>query len=129
MGCAPDSSLAKVCHARIAHLVRQEKALCCVLENQTRVRLPRFLASQIAIGDDIIFPILTEEESGAEVYILKAHSCRGATCLYLAPIEFVTQQKFDKRDQSFVTAQIRGGSLGISSLFCPVKRFANISMT
>jgi hypothetical protein len=39
--------------------------------------------------------------------------------MYLAPIEYATHPKLDKRDQSFASAQVRGGSMGISSVFLP----------
>ena len=37
--------------------------------------------------------------------------------LYLAPIGYVTQPKSDKRHQSFVSAKVQQGDVGISAVF------------
>jgi len=116
MGCAPMPSIGRVCSERIATFVRQENAICCILANRERVLLPLFVASHIAIGDEITFPIPDQEAVGPELVIKKTRSVR-RTCLYLAPIGYITPPKLDKRHQGFVSAAVRDGNLGVSWVF------------
>ena len=108
-----------VCKGRIVGVIRQHEAINCILADRARVLLPLFVASHIAIGDEITFPVPGGEAVGPEVYIAKAPSSGTRRSLYVAPMGYVTQPKLDKRDQSFVSAQVRSGSLGISSVFLP----------
>lgn len=118
MGCASVTTPRQVCCAPIAKLARQETAACAILENGAKVLLPRFLVSQVGIGDEIAFPIPIQEPARSEVLVHKNLSSNRRTSLYLAPIEFVSQPRLDKRDQSFVSARV-SGALGISSVFLP----------
>jgi hypothetical protein len=104
---------------RIDTLVRQEKAICCALENRSKVLLPLLLANQISVGDEITLSIPPDNAAGAEIMLMKGASSGARRCIYLVPIEHATQPKLDKRDQSFVSAQVRSGSMGISSVFLP----------
>ncbi len=81
--------------------------------------LPLLFASHIEIGDEVTFPIPAERAVGAEVYLTKPSVLGTRNGLYLVPIEHATQPQLDKRDQSFVLAQVRGGNLGICSVFLP----------
>jgi hypothetical protein len=120
MGCVSSNSLREVCCARIIQWVRQEDATYCVLGNRTRVRLPRFLASHIAIGDEITFPLSSPlNATGPEALIKKSSKAGAGACVYLAPISYVAKPKSDRRGQAFVSAAIRQGNLGISSVFLP----------
>jgi hypothetical protein len=119
MASALDSRCSSVCCSRIGRVIGRKKAIECVLANHTRVLLPLLLASQIAIGDEITFPVPDGESVGPEVHIAKASSSGKKTCLYLASIGHVTQPRLDKCGQSFVSAQVRSGSMGISSVFLP----------
>jgi hypothetical protein len=104
---------------RIDTLVRQEKAIFCTLENRSTVLLPLLFANHIAVGDEITLPIPPGNAAGAEIMLMKGASPGARRCIYLVPIEHATQPKLDKRDQSFVSAQVRSGSMGISSVFLP----------
>jgi len=73
----------------------------------------------VAVGDEITFSIPTGEAVRPEVLITTPPSAGMGSCLYLSPIEDASQPKLDKRDQSFVSAQVRNGNLGISSVFLP----------
>jgi len=133
MGCAPVNPLRGVCSERIAALVRQENAICCVLANRARVLLPVLLASHIAIGDEITFPIPDQDGVGAEVHITKPPSSGTRTCLYLVHIGYATHPRLDRREHNFVSANVSAGSLGISSvsILCVALRdyFYRIPMT
>jgi hypothetical protein len=104
---------------RIDTLVRQEKAICCALENRSKVLLPLLFANHIAVGDEITLPIPPGNAAGAEIMLMKGGSPGARRCIHLVPIEDATQPKLDKRDQGFVSAQVRSGSMGISSVFLP----------
>ena len=116
MASATCPSSISVYHGRITRTVRQPEAIHCLVANQGNIRLPLLLASYIAIGDQITFPIPVGNALGAEICITKTVSAEG-TCIYLAPVEYVTQPKQDKRGLSFVAAQLRAANLGISSVF------------
>jgi len=81
------------------------------------VLVPLLLANHIATGDEIAFPVPADDALGPEIYVTKASSTRTRTCLYLAPVGYASKPKLDKREQGFVSAQIRAGNLGISSVF------------
>jgi hypothetical protein len=104
---------------RIDTLVRQQKAISCGLENRSKVLLPLLFANHIAVGDEITLPIPPGNAAGAEIMLMKGASPGAWRCIYLVPIEYVTQPKLDKRDQGFVSAQVRSGGMGISSVFLP----------
>ena len=101
----------------LVKLIRQPEAVSCVLASGATVLLPCLLASHIAIGDEITFAIPAGDAIGTEIYVSKAISSRMGNSLYLAPIGYVTQPKSDKRHQSFVSAKIQQGNLGISAVF------------
>src|SRR6266542_4239796 len=104
---------------RIDTLVRQEKAISCELENRSKVLLPLLFANHIAVGDEITLRIPTGNAPGAEIMLMKGASPGARRCIYLVPIEHATQPKLDKRDQSFVSAQVRSEGMGISSVYLP----------
>src|SRR5713226_1741807 len=116
MTCAPRGVAGAVCRECIVALAWREKAISCVLANRTTVLLPLLFASHIAIGDEVTFPLPAENAVGAEVYLTKPSVLGTRNGLYLVPIEHATQPQLDKRDQSFVLAQVRGGNLGICSV-------------
>ena len=102
---------------RLVRLIRQPEAVLCVLTGGATVLLPCLLASHIAIGDEITFPIPAGDAMGTEIYVSKAISLRMGNSLYLAPIGYVTQPKSDKRHRSFVSANVQQGNVGISAVF------------
>ena len=86
--------------------------------NERKFVLSRFLASQLAIGDEIAFPVLADDNIGIEIFFKKS-SPAPFPYLYQAPIEFVSKPKENKIKQHFVLAEVRSGSLGIASIFLP----------
>jgi hypothetical protein len=114
-----DSSSPPICRERVASLTQQDEACLCGLASRSMVRLPRFVARYLAIGDEIAFPIPADETTGAEILINKATLSASAPCLYLAPIRYVSQPKMDKRGEPFVIAEVVGGGLGISLVHLP----------
>ena len=90
-----------------------------MLGDQTRLLLSRFLGSRVAIGDEIAFAVPGEDKVGAEILITR-HAVSGHNrYFYQAPIGYATQPKPDKRNEHFVSAEVQGGALGISTIFLP----------
>jgi hypothetical protein len=79
----------------------------------------RFLASHVAIGDDIVFPVSTGDAVRTEILITKNAEASPRRHLYHVPIGHVSPPKRDKRNQHFVSAEVHQGGLGISTVFLP----------
>jgi hypothetical protein len=90
-----------------------------VLANQTRLLVSRFLASYVAAGDDIAFPISTADAVRTEILITKNGKSGPNRYLFHVPIGYVSQPKQDKRNQHFVWAEVHQGGLGIGTVFLP----------
>jgi hypothetical protein len=107
----------QVYRGRILSVSQEQAALRCTFANRARVLLPLLLANHIASGDEIVFTVPAHDAVGPEVHVTKASSANTNNRLYLVPIGRVSQPKLDKRDQSFVSAHVRNGGLGISCVF------------
>ena len=119
MAIATPGPSAPICRERVVSVQRQQNPATCVLADQGKLRLSRFLASYVASGDEITFPIPTAQAIGAEIFIAKQTPSGTIPSLYQAQIGYVTQPKPDKRNRLFVSAEVRQGTLGISSVFLP----------
>jgi hypothetical protein len=113
------SSSTPICCERVVSVQRQEKPAICVFANRTKLLVSRFLASYVAIGDDIAFPVSTGDAVRTEILITKNGSSGPNRYLYQVPIRHVSQPKQDKRNQHFVSAEVHQGGLGISTVFVP----------
>jgi hypothetical protein len=110
---------AQVVCQRVAHLQRAESPAECGLANGTKLLLPARLASHLAIGDEIKFPVAASRPLETEIYVKKNSSSSRSNDLYLAPIGHVTHPKKDKRGRPHVWAEILQGLLGIASVVLP----------
>src|SRR5271166_4131232 len=108
-----------ICRERVVSIQPQENHAGFVLANQAKILLRPFLAGYIGIGDEIAFPVPTGDTIRAEILITKNSGSGPNRYLYRVPIGYVSQPKQDKRNQYFVSAEVRGGSLGISTVFLP----------
>ena len=108
-----------VCRERVVNVQRQDDPAACVFANQTKLLLSRFLAISVAVGDEITFPIPAPDAVGTEILITKNAASGPSRYLYQVPIGYVSQPKQDKRNQYFVSAEVRRGSLGIGTVFLP----------
>jgi hypothetical protein len=104
---------------QVVSIQRQENHTAFVLANQTKILLRHFLASYIGVGDEVAFPIPTENAVHPEILIAKNSTFAAGRFLYEAPIGYVSQPKQDKRNKDFVAAEVQRGSLGISTIFLP----------
>src|SRR5271165_745426 len=108
-----------VCRERVVSIQLQEELAACVFANQTKLLLSRFLAKSVAVGDEITFPIPAPDAVGSEILVTKNATPGPSRYIYHAPIGYVSHPKQDKRNQYFVSAEVRGGSLAISTVFLP----------
>ena len=104
---------------RVVSIQRQEKHTAVVLANQAKILLRHFLANFIGVGDEIAFPIPTENTIHPEILIAKNSTSAAGRYLYEAPIGYVSQPKQDKRNQHYVSAEVQRGSLGMGTVFLP----------
>jgi hypothetical protein len=118
----PSAAAIQICRKRITAVHRQDNPPACVLANRTRILLSRFLVGHLAVGDEITFPVPAGNgniAAGTEIQITKpAPSGRDRYC-YQAPIGYVTLPRRGKRDQLFVSAEVRNPGLGMASVFIP----------
>ena len=105
------SSSTAVCCERVVSVQRQEKLAICVFVNRTNLLVSRLLASHVAIGDDIAFPVSTGDAVRTEILITKNGRSGPNRYLYQVPIRYVSQPKQGKRNQHFVSAEVHQGGL------------------
>src|SRR5208337_2416312 len=108
-----------ICRERVVSIQHQEDTPGFVLANQAKILLRPFLAGYVGIGDEIAFPVPTRDTIRAEILITKNSGSGPNRYLYHVPIGYVSQPKQDKRNQYYVSAEVRRGSLGIGSIFLP----------
>ncbi len=113
------SSSTPVCCERVVSVQRQEKPAICVFANRTKLLVSRLLASHVAIGDDIAFPVSTGDAVRTEILITKNGSSGPNRYLYQVPIRHVSKPNQDKRNRHFVSAEVHHGGFGISTVFLP----------
>ncbi len=114
--CSPGES---ICQERVISISLQSEPPACLLSNHSKILLPSSLARHVEVGDVIAFALRREGEVGAEIYVTKSYLPATERCLYHAQIGYVSESKPDKRNQLFVSAQVREQMLGISSVFLP----------
>ena len=102
-----------MCRESVVSIQRGSDPAACMFPNQTKLLLPRFLAANVAFGDEIMFPIPAPDAAGPEILVTKNTASGQSRYLYQAPIGYVSQPKQDKRNQHFVSAEVQRGSLGI----------------
>ena len=120
MATAPSSPPAHVYSQRVAHLQRGENPAECVLANGAKLLMPALLASHLAVGDEIRFPIASPSTlARTEICVEKNPLGGRSRQLYQAPIGYVTQPKIDTRKRHFVSAEVQQSSFGIVSVFLP----------
>ena len=71
MAVACDISSSLICRGRVLKIESRQDAAVCVIEDQTRLLLSRFVGSRVAIGDEIAFAVPTGDEVSTEILITK----------------------------------------------------------
>jgi hypothetical protein len=75
------------------------------------------LASFIRAGDELLFPLEHKTADAAtQIYIHKPHPEKRRWGIFQAEIGYATQPRNDRRDNLFVSAEVRGSHLGISAI-------------
>jgi hypothetical protein len=118
----PTSSISTstvVRYERVVSVQRQNEPAICTFANENKLLVSRFLASYVAIGDEIAFPIFTGDTVRTEILITKNGGSGPKRYLYHVPIGHVSHPKRDKRNQYFVSAEVHHGGCGMSTVFLP----------
>jgi hypothetical protein len=89
----------------------------CVFADGTAILVSNFLASFIRTGDELLFPVeLEAADAGTQIYIRNTNPQERRRDVFQAEIGYATQPRKDKRDNLFVTAEVRGSCLGVSAI-------------
>lgn len=107
--------------ARVLELKHQGSALVCATADGREVTLTRLVASNVRIGDEVAVAD-SLPTAGTEIYVRKP-SIRGAD-VYQVKAGYAALPKQDKREESFVRAQVPNGRFGIGAIHipCPIIR-------
>ena len=119
MGLQVCSPPVTICRQRVANLNRLLDPPECLLTNGSKVTLAPLVAAHVASGDEVSFPLPNSSTATAEILVTKNSLTSSGRDVYQAPIGYVTQPKKDKRDEFFVSAEVRPAKLGISTIFLP----------
>ena len=88
-----------------------------VFTDGTSILVSNFLASFIHVGDELCFPVALEAtDARTEIYFRNTKPEARRWDVFHAPIGYATQPRKDKRDNLFVSAEVVGGRLGISTI-------------
>jgi hypothetical protein len=92
----------------------------CVFADGTAILVSNFLGSFIHARDDLRFPLeLERANAGTQIYIRNTNPEERRRDVFQAEIGYVTQPRKDRRDNLFVTAEVRSSCLGISAINLP----------
>src|ERR1035437_692918 len=121
MALASFSPSIPVCGERVVAVQRQQGPAACVLANHAKLLLSRILASYIAPGDEITFPIPAPDAVGPEILVTKNAASGSSRYIYQAPIGYVSQPNttvVDRRETELLPAFDSGMSWrGIDDVF------------
>ncbi len=89
----------------------------CVLADGTSILLSNFLATFVHSGDELRFPLeLQAASANTQIYIRNTDAQEIRQDKFQAEIGYATQPRRDKRGNLFVSAEVVGGCLGISTI-------------
>ncbi len=103
---------------RITALRPEAAATACLLADGGTVLVSQYVAGFMAPGDELESSASLTSSAATELRITRANRGRPKQ-LYLAPIGYVTQPRLDKRQESFLRAEVVGGGLGIRGVHLP----------
>lgn len=98
----------------ITQKFQQSDAVEITLASGRNLRLSNFLATYVAIGDEIKFALPRNGQAPTAPELLIKRST--GTFLYQAPIGYATKPKTDKFRRPYVHAETAGGTLGLTGL-------------
>jgi len=89
----------------------------CLFADGISILVSNFVASFIRAGDELLFPLEHEAvDAGTQSYIRKTNPEERRWDVFQAEIGYATQPRRDKRNNLFVSAEIRDSRLGISAI-------------
>ncbi len=100
---------------RIAALHPDAVATACLLADGATLLVCHHLAGFLQPGDGVEFPPCSTGSVATELRVVRSGRGRPKE-LYLAVIGYVTQPKQDKRQESYLRAEVTGSALGIRSI-------------
>jgi hypothetical protein len=88
----------------------------CLFDDGTSILLSDFLASFVRAGDELLFPFdLGAPQANTEILICHNPEERRQD-IFHAQVGYVSRTKKDRRDNLFVSAEVPGSRLGISTI-------------
>jgi hypothetical protein len=112
-----DQAAPAVCQRRVLATKARNGKTECIFADGTSILLSTSLGSFIRAGDQITFPLEMETaEASTQIYILSANSDEGRPDFFQAEIAYATQPRKDRRDNLFISTEVRGSRLGISTI-------------
>jgi hypothetical protein len=103
---------------RITAVRHETAATACLLADGGTVLVSQYLGGFLAPGDEVEFPPSVGPSTVTELRICRSNRSRPKQ-LYLAHIGYVTQPKHDKRQESFLRAEVPDGALGTRAVNLP----------
>src|SRR5712664_1168938 len=110
-------ALPNVCLRRVVKTNPKGAKTECVLTEGNSILVSNFVASFIRVGDELLFPLGPEAfDADTQIYIRKTNPEERRWNVFQAEIGYATQPRKDKRNNLFVSAEIRHSRLGISAI-------------
>jgi hypothetical protein len=122
---ARTSSTPSVCQRTVLRTSPRGAKTECLFADGTSILVSIFLASFIRTGDELRFPLDFESaDAGTDIFIRATKLEERRRDVFQVKIGYATHPRKDKRDNLFVSAQVCGGCLGISTIYlrCEVLR-------
>ena len=89
----------------------------CVFADGTSILVSNFLASFIHAGDELLFPLeFAAAAAGTQIYLRKGNPGERRRDVLQAEIGYATRPRKDRRDDLFVSAEVRSPCFGISAI-------------
>lgn len=109
-------AMPNVCQRKVVRTNPRDAKTECLFADGTSILVSNLLASFIHTGDELLFPFdLGAADAGTEIFICHNPEERRQD-VFQAQIGYVSQPCKDKRDNLFVSAEVPGSRLGISTI-------------
>lgn len=110
-------ALRNVCQRKVAKTNPKSAKTECLLTDGSSILLSNFVASFIRAGDELLFSLEDEAtDAGTQIYIRNTHPQERRWDIFQAEIGYATQPRKDRRNNLFVSADVRDSQLGISAI-------------
>jgi len=110
-------ALPSVCQRKVIKTNPAGAKAECLFADGTSILVSNFVASFIRVGDELLFPLGPEAfDADTQIYISKTNPEDRRWNVFQAEIGYATQPRKDKRNNLFVSAEIRHSRLGISAI-------------